>query len=263
MTSLTLPETIDLEMDGNIAILFINRTEKRNALDMSTIEGLRDFFETLNTKHVRGVVLASRGPNFSAGLDLSELKESDASDGMFHSMSHHKAFNAIQYASVPVVSVLKGAVVGAGLELASATHIRIAEPTAYYALPEGTRGIFLGGGGSVRISRLVGVPRVTDMMMTGRTISASDGYMFGFSQYLVEEGEGVEKAVEVARRASQNADLSTYAIIQALPRIIEMTPEHGLMTEALITGVVQSSPDAKARLADFLVNKANRVKHTG
>ncbi len=262
MSLVTLPPTLDLEMDGDIAILHLNRVEKRNAIDLSIIEGLRHFFANVDRKRVRGVVLAGRGDYFSAGLDLSELREADASEGMMHSLEHHRTFHDIQFAAMPVVSVLKGAVIGAGFELASATHIRIAERSTYYALPEGSRGIFLGGGGSVRISRLIGVSRVTDMMMTGRTYDAAEGYMFGFSQYLVDDGAGLAKGIEVARRASQNASLSTYAIIQALPRIVEMSPEQGLMAEAMMTGVVQSSADAKARLADFLTNKTNRVKPT-
>jgi hypothetical protein len=71
----------------------------------------------------------------------------------------HAAFERIAYGRVPVVVVLHGAVVGGGLELASACHIRVAEPSAFYALPEGSRGLFVGGGGSARISRLIGVAR--------------------------------------------------------------------------------------------------------
>lgn len=254
-----LPPSLDLEMRGEIAIIWLNRAEKRNAIDMSIIHGLRAFFSLMDASKIKGVVISGRGEHFSAGLDLSELQESDAADGMMHSLEHHQTFRAIQYARVPVVSVLKGGVIGAGLELASSTHLRVAEPTAYYALPEGQRGIFLGGGGSVRISRLLGVSRVVDMMMTGRTYNAQEGYQFGFSQYLVEEGEGLERASQIASRAASNSALSNFAMIQALPRIIEMSPEEGLFTEALMTGIVQNAPDAKARLDDFLNKRAAKI----
>jgi enoyl-CoA hydratase/carnithine racemase len=77
------------------------------------------------------------------------------------------------------------------LELAAAAHIRVAERSAYYALPESTRGIFVGGGGAVRIPRLIGTTRMIDMMLTGRTYSAEEGLSLGFSQYLVDDGHGL------------------------------------------------------------------------
>jgi (methylthio)acryloyl-CoA hydratase len=254
-----LPATLAVEMHEDICTLFLNRPAKRNAVDLSIIEGINRFFGALDETRAKGVVIAGRGEHFCAGLDLGELRESDAEEGMRHSLKHHEAFRAIQYARVPVVCVLHGATIGAGLEIASAAHLRVAESSAYYGLPEGQRGIFLGGGGSVRISRLVGVSRVTDMMMTGRTYSAEEGYQFGFSQYLVGVGEGLQKAIDIARRAASNSPLSNFAMIQALPRIAEMGPEEGLFAEALMVGVAQSSKDAKLRLNDFLEKRSAKV----
>ena len=89
-----------------------------------------------------------------------------------HSRAWQRCFEKIEFGPAPVVAVLKGAVIGGGLELAAAAHIRVSEPTAYYALPEGQRGIFVGGGGSVRLPRLIGVARMADMMLTGRVYAA-------------------------------------------------------------------------------------------
>ena len=98
-----------------------------------------------------------------------------------------------------MVAVLHGAVVGGGLELAAAAHVRVAERSAFYALPEGSRGIYVGGGGSVRLPRLIGVARMMDMMLTGRTYSAEEGQAMGLSHYLVEPGEGFAKGLELAQ----------------------------------------------------------------
>ena len=100
----------------------------------------------------------------------------------------------MQYGPVPVVAALHGAVVGGGLELAAACHIRVADDTTFYALPEGSRGIFVGGGGAVRIPRLIGAARMTDMMLTGRVYNAQEGERVGFAQYLVPEGQAFAKA---------------------------------------------------------------------
>ena len=103
------------------------------------------------------------------------MTENDATAGLFHSRAWHRAFELIEGGRVPVIAVLHGAVIGGGLELAAACHIRIAEPSAYYALPEGQRGLFVGGGGSVRVPRLIGTARMLDMMLTGRTYGAEEG----------------------------------------------------------------------------------------
>lgn len=253
-----LPATLTCQREGEIAILELNRPMKRNAISMDMMDGLRMFFSDL-ADDVKGVVIGCEGDNFSAGLDLSELTEKDAAEGVLHSQLHQRALQEVQYARVPVVAALKGAVVGAGLEIASAAHIRVAEPTTYYGLPEGTRGIFLGAGGSVRVSRLLGVARVIDMMMTGRTLNARDGYMFGLSQYLVEDGQGLETAVGIARRAAANATVSTFAMINALPRIAEMGQENGLFAELLMAGIAQAAPEAKERLRAFLEKRAAKV----
>jgi enoyl-CoA hydratase/carnithine racemase len=95
--------------------------------------------------------------------------------------------------------------------------------------------------------------------MTGRTYGAEEGYGFGFSQYLVEAGEGLAKGIEIARKAASNAPLSNFAMIQALPRIAEMGPDEGLFTESLTVGIVQSSAEAKKRLRDFLEKRGAKV----
>ena len=178
---------IHFEMRGDIAVIRLTRPTKRNALNDALIASLRHIFENLpdNTK---AAVIAGEGEHFCAGLDLSDLKERDAGQGMHHSRSWHYALERLQYGPVPVVAALHGAVVGGGLELASACHIRVADESTFYALPEGTRGIFVGGGGAVRIPRLIGVARMTDMMMTGRVYNAVDGERAGFAQYLVPTG---------------------------------------------------------------------------
>ena len=171
----------------------------------------------------------------------------------------HQAFNAIEFGKVPVVAVLHGAVVGGGLELAAAAHIRVAETSTYYALPEGTRGIFLGGGGTVRLPRLIGTSRVTDMMLTGRTMSAEEGQAIGLSQYLVKPKAGLAKAIELAKQIATNAPMTNFAIMHVLPRIAESDPASGYVAEALMAAVAQGSDEAKSRLKDFLEKRGKKV----
>jgi enoyl-CoA hydratase/carnithine racemase len=207
-------------------------------------------------------VVAGDGDHFCAGLDLSELKERDAGEGLYHSRSWHTALDRVQSGNVPVIAALHGAVVGGGLELASACHIRVADESTFYALPEGTRGIFVGGGGSVRIPRLIGVARMTDMMLTGRVYNAQDGERIGMAQYLVPAGTAFEKAMEIAQRVATNAPLTNYALMHALPRIAEQPADQGFFTEAMMAAIAQSAPEAKQRVRDFLEGKAAKVAKT-
>lgn len=253
---------IHFELRGDhqeVAVIRLMRAAKRNALNDGLILALRDLFENMPST-VRAAVIDGDGPHFCAGLDLSELKERDAGQGLHHSRMWHAALERVQYGPVPVIAALHGAVVGGGLELASSCHIRVADESTFYALPEGSRGIFVGGGGAVRIPKLIGAARMTDMMLTGRVYNAQDGEKVGFAQYLVPEGQAFAKAFELAVRVAQNAPLTNYALMHALPRIAEQPADQGFFTEAMMAAIAQSAPEAKARLADFLEGRAAKVR---
>src|SRR6476661_2261797 len=204
---------LEIELQDSVAIVRLARPAKRNALNDETVFSLERWFSAPPSE-VKAVVLVGDGDHFCAGLDLSELKERSVAEGVLHSRSWHRAFEPIEFGTLPVVAVLHGAVVGGGLELAAAAHIRVAEASTFYALPEGSRGIYVGGGASVRVPKLVGVARMMDMMMTGRTYGADEGFAIGLSQYVVPNGEGLQKGVELAKRIAGNAPLTNFALIQ-------------------------------------------------
>jgi enoyl-CoA hydratase/carnithine racemase len=252
-------DSVQLEIRDSIAIVRLCRPAKRNALNDGLILAIRDIFQNL-PKAVRAAVIHGEGDHFCAGLDLSELQERDAGEGMLHSRMWHAALDCVQFGTVPVVAALHGAVVGGGLELASACHIRVADESTFFALPEGTRGIFVGGGGSVRVPKLIGASRMADMMFTGRVYNAADGERVGLAQYLVPAGTALDKALELAQRIATNAPMTNYALMHALPRIAEQSTDHGLFTEALMVSITQAAPEAKARVRAFLEGKAAKVQ---
>ena len=253
-----LPRSLSARAEGEIAVLRLSRPDKRNALDDETILGIEAFFEAL-PDGAKAVVIHGDGEHFSAGLDLTELTERDIVAGIAHSRMWHRVFDRIQFGRVPVVAVLHGAVIGGGLELAAAAHVRVAERSAFYALPEGQRGIFVGGGGAVRLPRLIGVARMVDMMLTGHAYNAEEGQAMGLSHYLVEAGEGLAKGMELARRIAGNAPLTNFAVMQVLPRIAESDPASGFLAESLMAAIAQDDEEAKARLRAFLEKRAPKV----
>lgn len=249
---------VDTEVRDEILLVRLNRPEKRNAMNDATVLGLEEIFSNI-PPGIKCAVIYGEGKHFSAGLDLSELTERDAVQGVLHSRMWHRALDKIQFGSVPVVAVLHGACVGGGLELASACHIRVAETSAFYALPEGQRGIFVGGGASVRLPKLIGMARMADMMFTGRVITSGEGNTIGITQYLEEDGRGLEKGIELATKISGNAGMTNYALMHVLPRIVDASQDQALMMESLVAAIAQNTPEAKARLKQFLEGKAKKV----
>ena len=251
-------DLLRIEHAAAVTHVRLMRPAKRNAINDALVSQLHTAFVNL-PEATRCVVLSGEGDHFCAGLDLSELGERSVAEGIVHSRSWHAAFSQIQFGRVPVIAVLHGAVVGGGLELASAAHIRVAEASTFYGLPEGQRGLFVGGGGSARVPRLIGAARMADMMLTGRVYDAHEGYAIGLSQYVVEAGAGLAKALALAEKVAANAPLSNYAVVHALPRIADMNQSDGLFTESLMAAIAQGDDAAKGRMRAFLDGKAGKV----
>ncbi len=251
-------DLLDIGHRGAVLHLRLNRPAKRNAINDALIAQLHSAFVNLPDT-VHAVVISGAGDHFCAGLDLSELSDRSVAEGIAHSRSWHAAFEQIALGRVPVIAVLHGAVVGGGLELASSAHLRVAEASAFYGLPEGQRGLFVGGGGSVRVPRLIGAARMADMMLTGRVYDAAEGASAGLSQYLVADGRGLDTALALADKIAANAPLSNFAVLHALPRIAEMSPSDGLFTESLMAAIAQGDDAAKSRMRAFLDGKAGKV----
>ena len=246
------------ETAGPLVHLRLARSAKRNAINDTLIQELHTAFIHL-PEATRAVVVSGEGEHFCAGLDLSELVERDVHSAVLHSRMWHAAFDAIQFGRVPVVAALHGAVVGGGLELAAACHIRVVDETAYFGLPEGQRGIFVGGGGAARIPRLIGVARMTDLMLTGRVYDADEGLAAGIAHYKVAAGASLDKAIALAQRIAGNAPMSNFAVMHALPRIADQSQSEGLFTESLMAAVAESTPEAQERLRAFLEGRAGKV----
>jgi len=254
-------DLLKIELRGAVVHVRLDRPAKRNAVSDALVAQLHTCFVNL-PEAARAVVLSGEGDHFCAGLDLAEVSERSVAEGIVHSRSWHAAFERVQFGKVPVVAVLHGAVVGGGLELAASCHVRVAESSAFYGLPEGQRGLFVGGGGSARIPRLIGVARMTDMMLTGRVYDAQEGHAIGISHYLVEPGEGLAKALALAERIAANAPLSNFAVMHALPRIADMAQDEGLFVESLMAAIASGDEAAKMRVRAFLEGRAAKVKKT-
>ena len=234
-----------------MAYLAFNRPAKRNAVSDALIESLGAYFSDI-PDGVKVVVLSGNGGHFSAGLDLSEQVRREPQQVMRHSRNWHAVMSLVQFGGVPVIAALSGAVMGGGLEIAAACHVRVAEEGTMFRMPEGQRGIFVGGGATVRVGAIIGPDRLTEMMLTGRTYNAEEGVRLGLAHYLAPTGGGFAKASELAAQIAQNSGTVNYLIIQSIARIAKMSAEDGLYAESLAAALSQTGKDAEEGLRAFL-----------
>jgi len=242
--------------DGDVALIGLNRAAKRNAISDALLAEL-EARVTEAQADAKALVVFGHGPCFSAGLDLSEHKARTPEAVFWHSRGWHRVFRAIREGRVPAIAAIHGACVGGGLELAAACHIRVADPTAFFALPEGTRGIFVGGGASVHVARLLGAARMADMMLTGRALDAAAAERVGLVTYV--EPDALATARELGKKVAQAAPLTVLGVLQALPRIQDMAESDGLFVESLVAALAQTGPEAQARLTEFLEKRAPKA----
>jgi len=248
-----------VEIEGDIATIVFDRPEKRNAMNDALVRELELFFSD-PPAGVNAVILRGEGGHFCSGLDLAEHEQREPIEGMHHSRNWHRVSEIIEFGGLPVISVLTGAVIGGGLEIATSTHVRIAEPSVRFQLPEGRRGIFVGGGATVRVGRIIGPDRMREMMLTGRSYGAEEGLAMGLAHYAVGEDEGLALAHKLARKIADNAPYSNYLMINALSRINDMSRSDGLFTESLAAAMSQTSDGAKEGLRAFLEKRAPKFR---
>lgn len=252
--------TVSMGGDG-VADVVLSRSEKRNALNARSVGELVDVFSALPRMGARAIVLHAEGDHFCAGLDLAEhLAEDRSPEEFMHiCLRWHEAFNKMEYGGVPIIAALKGAVVGGGLELAAAAHIRVADQSTYFALPEGQRGLFTGGGATIRVAGLVGKARTIDMMLTGRVYKGTEAVDVGLCQYLVD-GTSLDKARDLARAAAEIPPLSTFAICSAVSHMQNMSALDASYAEAALAGIVNTQAASRDRLEAFVNKTGPRVR---
>lgn len=245
--------SLDTEIDGRIATLTLNRPERRNAINDALLDDIARFFSA-PPEGVRVAILTGAGDHFCAGLDLAEQADRDPGEAMAHSRMWHEKLQKMRFGDLPVVTAMRGAVMGGGLEVASAAHVRVAGPDAVFQLPEGQRGFFVGGGATVRVGRMIGADRLTEMMLTGRRYGAEEGRQIGLCHYVADDP--MAKARDLAAHIASNAEMSNYFAIHGVAKINDMSAEEGYFTEALCTAMAQTSPDAKEGFRAFLEKRA-------
>lgn len=254
-------QTVTYALEGEVALVGLNRPDKRNCFNPTVMKQLRTAIARAGEEAKCGIIFG-HGDNFCAGLDLrwaAQNWQNGRSRRLPFPFNRNTYFEEMARGNIPFIAALNGATLGGGLETAAAAHIRVADETTFFGLPEGTRGIFVGGGGSVRVARLIGYARMQDMMLTGRVLSAEQAERYGIVQYVVPRGEQLAKARELALKICKNAPLSNFAITNSLPRLQDLSYDDGLFFERMVAEYTRS-PESITRLNQFLDKSAPRVR---
>ena len=259
---MTDSNVVTYELEGDVALIGLNRPDKANALNDPLRQQLLAAVMRAGEEAKCGV-LYGHGKHFCGGRDLRAAAEEWPTGARKRDpyVAHLDVREYIGRGRIPFIAALHGATVGGGLENACACQIRVADETAFFALPEAIRGIYLGGGGSVRIARILGVSRMQDMMLTGRTLDAQEGERLGLVNYLVPKGESLAKAKRLAAKICGNAPLSNYVVINGLSRLQDMSHNDGLFFEKMMAEYVMS-PDSLERMQQFVDKSAPALRES-
>ena len=242
---------IDLKIEGSIGHLRLNRPEKLNALDAEMVEELAvRCREIESNSDIRLVILSGEGKAFCAGGDIEAwASESHEKFGRHWVRDGHNAFDALARLRQPVIAVLDGHALGGGLEVAACADIRIAEKHIKLGQPETGLGIIPGWSGTQRAVRRFGAQLVRRMALFGEVYSADEALSHGIVDQVVETGQGMQAAMEVAN-----------IVLQRGPRATELTKmminvaegeERERVVESLAGALAAGSPELAEGLAAF------------
>jgi enoyl-CoA hydratase len=240
--------------DDGIAVITVNRPDKLNALNAETVRRLDGVLREVNDDdEVRAVILTGGGEKaFVAGADIAELSKMGPIDGVRVSRDGQETFRFMERMPKPVIAAVNGFALGGGLELALACHIRVASSKAKFGLPEVKLGIIPGYGGTIRLPRLVGRGRATELMLTGDMIDAAEAYRIGLVNRVEEPESLLESARAMARKMIANGPIAIACALESLDRGMSTTIDDALMLESNLFGLLASTSDMKEGMTAFL-----------
>jgi len=245
------------EVSGGVAVLTVNRPEKRNALNAATRSELLAYLDEM--KHdpaVRVVVLTGAGDKaFIAGADIGEFAGRSPVD-QFRAMLASPVYSAVDAFPKPIIAAINGYCLGGGLELAMACDIRIAADTAKLGQPEINLGIIPGGGGTQRLPRLVGLGNAFKMLYTGDPIDAAEALRIGLVDEVVPAAELMQRVRALAEKIAGKSPVALELIKWAVRASVRTSLDEGLRHETTLFGLAFSSEDKEEGVRAFLEKRA-------
>lgn len=234
LTNMEKYQNLKFENVDGIVHLTINRPDKLNALNIQTIEEIKEAFHEIYDSHaVKGVILTGEGEKaFVAGADISEIAGLTEVNARKFAESGQEVFAMIENCHKPVVALVNGFALGGGCELAMACHMRVATAYAKFGQPEVNLGLIPGYGGTQRLTQLVGKAKSFELSMTGDMIKAEEAKSLGLVNHIVEnKEEGLLKSMEILTKISAKAPVAVGMVIDCINAVYQ-PDANGYQTEA-------------------------------
>lgn len=249
---------IIFETRESIAHVRLNRPDKLNALSREMLSELGETFKRIEHEpQVRAVILTGTGEKaFSAGTDISELAALDETGAREASARGQDVCERIERCPVPVIAAIGGLAAGGGCELALACHLRVAAEAARFSLPETKLGMIPAYGGTQRLARIIGSGRATELMLTGRSVTAHEALRLGLVNRVAESARLLEEAGSLAREIAELAPLAIRACLEAVTRGLSLPLAEGLKLEAELFSSLFATADVREGTRAFLEKRA-------
>lgn len=254
-------ETITIEKRGRVAVLTINRPDKLNSLNTSVhAEGVAALDELRTDDSVRVVVITGAGQkSFIAGADISEFA-GQTPVTQRNLFLEKTLFNSIDLFPKPVIAMINGFCLGGGNELALACDLRIASENARFGQPEINLGIMPGGGGTQRLTRLIGEGRAMELILSGDMIDAETAHRFGLVNHVFPLAELEEKTMALAEKLAEKAPVALQMCKEAVKFASRSNLDEGLRREVDLFAICFSTEDKTEGVSAFLEKRKPEFK---
>jgi enoyl-CoA hydratase len=247
-------DNVKLEKKNKIGYVTIDRPKTLNALNMATMEELRQVFTELkDDREIRVVILTGGGEKaFVAGADINELARNNPVEAKAYTHKGQAVLDLIENLGKPVIACINGFALGGGCEIAMACTMRLASENAKLGQPEVKLGLIPGYGGTQRLPRLVGTGLAMQMVLTGEMISAQEAHRIGLVNEVLPSGSLIARAEEIAGKIIGMAPLAIQYCMEAVNNGMNMTLQEGLFLEATLFGMCCATEDRKEGTTAFL-----------
>lgn len=253
-TAATAPASVDephclVDLRGHILVVTLNRPAARNALTGPMMAIMREAWDRVDDDpDVRVCVLTGAGGAFCAGADLKAMARShpgDSFSGGDWDLSRIDALLKGRRLTKPLVAAVEGPAIAGGTEILQATDIRVAGESARFGVSEARWGLFPLGGSAVRLARQIPYTLAADLLLTGRHITAAEAKAIGLVGHVVQDGQALPVAMEIADTIARNGPLAVQAILRTLRETEGMAEGEAFAVEARLGTQVFMSEDAK------------------